>query len=189
MRGCPGPAGVRCPARTPHGKHLPRGSSAAQTCPPLGAQVLILKNFKDMPPNEITVEFWMRSTGGPRQGVAPALEWAGGSMPFAASWGRLQCRARCHSCLPCAAPLPAGCTRAVPKGAALTAASLHVRLQTHAARVCPSATRPRARSTRKRVRLAPALPPCQRCSGACVCARISGLSWWRRCPAARILLF
>lgn len=26
-------------------------------------QVLILKNFKDMPADEITVEFWMRSTG------------------------------------------------------------------------------------------------------------------------------
>lgn len=28
-------------------------------------QVLIHKNFKDMPADEITVEFWMRSTGAP----------------------------------------------------------------------------------------------------------------------------
>jgi hypothetical protein len=40
--------------------------------PPFFHQVLILKDFKDFPSDELTLEFWMMSTGGALHGCLTA---------------------------------------------------------------------------------------------------------------------
>lgn len=97
------------------------------------AQVLILKDFKDMPADELTVEFWMRSTG--ERGMPVQCERAGmhssgtgsGSCVRlhegvgASSWGRVgyACTDHVHANAQCAGPPVMPPCRHVPQGRAV----------------------------------------------------------------------